>query len=39
MLLFMTITPYSTCERILLPLTMALLGACVANLLLVCAWL
>lgn len=35
----MTITPLTSCERILLPLSLALLGACVTNLLLVCAWL
>ena len=35
----MTIGAHTSCGHILLPLTMALLGACVANLLLVCAWL
>lgn len=35
----MTIAPLTPCERILLPLSLALLGACVTNLLLVCVWL
>ena len=39
MLCAMTITLHTSCGHILLPLTMALLGACVANLALVCAWL
>ena len=30
---------HSSCERVLLTLTVALLAACAANLLLVCAWL
>jgi hypothetical protein len=30
---------HTSCERIHLPLTVALLAACVANVMLVCAWL
>jgi hypothetical protein len=39
MVLAMTVTLHTSCGHILLPLTVALLGACVANLLLVYAWL
>jgi hypothetical protein len=35
----MTITPHTSCERMQLRLTVALLVACAANLALVCAWL
>jgi hypothetical protein len=35
----MTITPHTSCERVHLTLTVALLIACAANVALVCAWL
>jgi hypothetical protein len=35
----MTTTPKTSCERVHLTLTVALLAACAANLVLVCAWL
>jgi hypothetical protein len=35
----MTTTPKTSCERVHITLTVALLAACAANLVLVCAWL
>ena len=39
MLPAMTTIPQTSCERVHLMLTVALLAACAANLLLVCSWL
>jgi hypothetical protein len=35
----MTTIPQTSCERVHLTLTVALLAACAANLMLVCSWL
>jgi hypothetical protein len=39
MLAAMTAIPQTSCERVHLMLTVALLAACAANMLLVCSWL